>query len=97
MENVVLEEFLWCQGDDRYVYIRRDYNGDIVGLNFMQGQVGLAYFKEHYGKIDRDVTHFYNAVKRSIDEGCYITDINTALWMWSSYSMSKEDPITYVD
>ena len=97
MKEVVLEEYVWCEGDDRYVYIRRDYNGDIVGLNFMQGKEGLEYFKKEYGRIDRKITHFYHAVKHSVDNGCYINDINTILWMWCSYDMCKNNPITFID
>jgi len=97
MKDVVLEEYVWCESDDRYVYIRRGYNGDIVGLNFMQGQEGMEYFKEHWGKVDKEITHFYHAVKHQVNNGSYIDDINTILWMWCSYDMCKNNEIVIED
>jgi hypothetical protein len=86
MENVIIEssEIVWSKSNDRLILIIRS-NGEIVGLNFMQGDE-LDIFKENYWKIDEDLTNFYKAVKPFFDErNNEIDDINSAIWAWFSY------------
>lgn len=55
------KEIYWCDEHDRYVLVVRE-EGEIVGLNFMQGD-DLVLFEENYSNIDDDLTNFYNCIK----------------------------------
>ena len=77
-------EIVWCENDDRYVLIVRE-NGEIIGLNFMQGDE-LELFKEAYSMIDPDLTDFYNAIEPYLDErNDEIGKINAAIWAYFEY------------
>jgi hypothetical protein len=82
-ELVKSKEIYWCQGDDRYVLIVRE-DGDIVGLNYMQGE-GLEYFESTYGNIDVELTKFYNSVKAYLNGDTELDRINQAIWAHFDY------------
>ena len=67
-------------------------NGEIIGLNFMQGDE-LELFKEAYSMIDPDLTDFYNAIEPYLgpEDIREIDRINAAIWSYHEYSVLRDD------
>ena len=82
-ELVKSEEIYWCNADDRYVCVFR-YRGEIVGLNYMQGDDYEA-FEETFCDIDEDLTSFYLSVQRYLNGATEIDRINQAIWAHFEY------------
>lgn len=82
-ELIKSEEIYWCKADDRYVSVFR-YRGEIVGLNYMQGDE-LDVFEESFSDIDEDLTNFYNSIKSYLDGATEIDRINQAIWAHFDY------------
>lgn len=78
------EEIYWCNEDDRYVRVLR-YNGEIVGLNYMQGE-DFEAFEETYHDTDEDLTSFYLSVQRYLNGATEIDRINQAIWAHFDYN-----------
>jgi hypothetical protein len=51
-------EHLWCEDDDRWVYIEYNENGEILGLNFMQCD-DYFNFLDGWCKCDDGLTEYY--------------------------------------
>jgi hypothetical protein len=86
MEYKVIEssEIVWCPSDDRYIIIFKS-DGEIVGLNFMQGSE-LSDFRKYYSDIDYALTDFYNAVEPYLDiRNDAIGKINAAIWAYFEF------------
>jgi len=77
------KEIVWCQYDDRYVYIEREDN-EVTGINFMQGDE-LDYFKDHYLESNTQLTKFYHAVNVYLGGKSELDRINQAIWAYHSY------------
>jgi hypothetical protein len=76
-------EIVWCPDDDRYIIIFRQ-NGEVIGLNYMQGSE-LIDFRKHYCKIDEDLTNFYEATRVYLGGECELDRINQAIWAHFDY------------
>jgi len=76
-------EIVWCNQDDRYVYIKK-VGDDIVGLNFMQGEE-LDIFKKWYMLNDPELLKFYRAIHLYLGGKCELDRINQAMWAYVSY------------
>ena len=87
---VLSDEILWCQGDDRFILIKR-VNGEIDGLNYCQGN-DLEYFLEYYNEIDEDLTNFFKAVEPYLnhEDNDEITRINMAIWAHFEYKNLRD-------
>jgi hypothetical protein len=87
-KEVVLEQIVWCSGDDRFIYISRDEeSGEINGLNFMQGNEGVEFFKDTgYNKPDVELTRFYYVAKEFLirSDSSENDVINEAMWLYHS-------------
>jgi hypothetical protein len=93
MKNVIVEssEIVWCPDDDRYVVIFKS-NGEIVGLNYMQGGE-LIDFRKYYCEVDKDLTNFYKAIvpyltyegTNEYDGSEEVDRINMAIWAHFEY------------
>jgi hypothetical protein len=81
-------EIYWCSDDDRYVLVVRE-DGDIVGLNYMQGD-DLELFELDFNNIDEDLTKYYNAVECYLNGSTEISRINQAIWAYFTYHNTKE-------
>jgi len=77
------KEIVWCQYDDRYVYIEREDN-EVTGINFMQGDE-LDYFKDHYLEPYKELTKFYHATRMYLIGPNELDRINQAIWAYVSY------------
>ena len=84
-------EIVWSEFDDRYIYIRREY-GDVVGINFAQGDE-LEIFKEHYCCIDKELTTFYSAIQPYLSGKSELDQINQAIWAYFDYRNLKDAEI----
>tara|TARA_R110001606_G_scaffold169056_2_gene313917 strand:- start:414 stop:680 length:267 start_codon:yes stop_codon:yes gene_type:complete len=51
-------EHIWCESDDRWVYLERNGQNKVIGLNFMQGDE-YDYFKTKWCESDESLTKFY--------------------------------------
>lgn len=81
--KVQSEEIVWCPGDDRHVFIKKEKDV-IIGLNFCQGDE-IEYFIDHFTDIDHDLTRFYRAIKGTIDIDDEIELINEVIWAYVRY------------
>tara|TARA_R110000803_G_scaffold146439_2_gene212204 strand:+ start:134 stop:475 length:342 start_codon:yes stop_codon:yes gene_type:complete len=81
-------DIIWCEADDRYILIERE-NNSIVGLNYMQGEEGVDYFEDNYGKSDDDLVDYYNAVSMYLEADNEVDKINQAIWAYAVYSDSR--------
>jgi hypothetical protein len=76
-------EIVWCHADDRYILIIKD-NGDIVGLNYMQGDE-LGVFMDKFSEVDADLTKFYQATYPYLGGTTELSRINQAIWAYFEY------------
>ncbi len=83
-ELVKSKEIYWCPGHDRHVLIVRE-GGNIVGLNYMQGNDDLELFDFTYSNIDVELTKFYNSVKGYLNGDTELDRINQAIWAHFDY------------
>jgi len=49
----------WCFDNDRWMYIEYDRDGEVMGLNFMQGDDYEYFLKGGWCKSDPGLTEFY--------------------------------------
>ena len=63
----------FCKSDDRWVLIERDLNGEIVGLNFMQGD-NLELFKEQWNESDPGLLKFFDIIRAHLYPNFYHGD-----------------------
>ena len=84
-------EIVWCPNDDRYIVIFKS-NGEIVGLNYMQGDE-LDVFKRDFSDIDYDLTDFFNAVEPYLvhDGTSEVGRINAAIWSYFEYRNLRDE------
>jgi hypothetical protein len=76
-------EHVWCQSDDRWVYIEH-YKSGYLGLNFMQGDE-YELFKDSWCKMDRGLSEFYSGNREILKRASQQTElnlINTAMWLY---------------
>ena len=87
-------EHVWSKENDRWLYLEYDENGDIVGLNFMQGY-DYDIFIMHYCNKYVGLTEFYNSmlVIFEAQDSC-MTDlefVNACIWAWIRAEDHKQD------
>ena len=91
MEKVVKVEHVWCEEDDRWIYIERYANTKYIGLNFCQGN-DKEFFNNHFLKVDEGLSNFFESTGKSLllrkDE---LTSINEAMWMYHAAVIAYED------
>jgi hypothetical protein len=83
------KEIVWSGDDDRHILIMKEH-GEIIGLNYCQGD-DLEHFFENFDEIDHDLTDFYNSVKHYLSGKCELEKINQAIWAHFDYMMRKDD------
>ena len=92
MNKIEKVEHVWCQQDDRWVYIERYEDGEI-GLNFMQGDE-YEEFKEYCNKPDKGLSEFYEQMRITLpiqrQSESDISFINTVMWAYHSAVASYE-------
>jgi hypothetical protein len=92
MKRIEKVEHIWCDQDDRWVYIER-YEGGEIGLNFVQGN-DYEYFKEGWCAVDKGLSEFYEQMRLLIpiqrQSESDISFINTVIWAYHSAIASYE-------
>jgi hypothetical protein len=78
-----LKTVVWDEKNDRYIFIERNWNGYIIGLNFMQGNDKKSY--EDCQTNDIHLLNIYHYMNRefSIESSSIreINFINKVIWM----------------
>jgi|TARA_B110000914_G_C15291150_1_gene366706 hypothetical protein len=87
-------EHIWCESDDRWVYIEYCNQRKIIGLNFMQGDE-YGCFKKGWCINDQGLTEFYNAMLYTFPiEKVSVTTIsfiNKCMWAFHSAIAQREE------
>ena len=85
--KVIKVEHLWCESEDRWIYLEYNEKNKICGMNFMQGDYYLG-FREDWCYNDPGLTEFYSEMlytfpieEESVDR---ITFINKVMWAYCS-------------
>jgi intergrase/recombinase len=81
-------EIIWCEADDRYILLEKE-DGNITGLNYMQGEEGVDYFEDNFGESDGDLVDYYNAVCRYLGSDSELDRLNSAIWAYAVYCNSR--------
>ena len=95
-ETVKVVEIVVVETSDRYIYIERDLNGKIVGLNYMQGveEDGLMYFsRDGYMKSDKELTKY--VLKEATDLS--LNSIDDAIWKYFKKHIIEEEAVNHTD
>jgi hypothetical protein len=67
---------------DRIISIHKNDNGDLVGINYMQGAGDShLFFISGYAKPDPTLLAFYNAVSEYVKGDTLFEKIDNALWL----------------
>ena len=86
MKKIEKVEHIWCDQDDRWVYIER-YEGGEIGLNFMQGDE-YDYFKLNWCVVDKGLSEFYEQMKITLpiekQSNTEIGFMNIVVWAYHS-------------
>ena len=84
---------VWCESDDRWVYIEYNIINKIIGLNFVQGN-DYDYFKEKWCVSDQGLTEFYESMLYTfpIEKASVSTleFINKCMWAYHSAISNEE-------
>ena len=85
---------VWCEEDDRWIYIEYNNQSKIVGLGFMQGDE-YDYFKDSWCHNDQGLMQFYNFMihKFPIEKASVNTleFINKVMWAYHFAIVAAED------
>jgi hypothetical protein len=69
---------VYCEEDDRWIYIERDQSGTIVGLNFMQG-ADLKLFNEQWNFACEGLTPFFENLVHHLFPNFYAGGLSSQL------------------
>ena len=85
--KVIKVEHIWCEQDDRWIYLEYNEKNKICGMSFMQGDE-YEVFKAEYAENDRGLMEFYDTMlytfpieEKSVDR---ISFINKVMWAYVS-------------
>ncbi len=84
MEKAIFKvEHIWCEEDDRWIYIEKDAKMKIIGINFMQGDA-YKEFKKYWCINNPPLFEFYKQMLYTfpIEEKSVttISFINKCMW-----------------
>ena len=87
-------EHVWDDEEDRWIYIEYNAQGEIIGLNFMQGDE-YDCFKKRWCKNDQGLMEFYDSMlytfpieKSSVSA---LRFINKCMWAFHTALASREE------
>ena len=87
-------EHVWCESNDRWIYLEYNKQRKIVGMNFMQGDF-YEGFKRDWCKSDPGLTEFYNSMlytfpieKASVST---LSFINKCMWTFHTAVAQREE------
>ena len=80
-------EHIWCESDDRWIYLEYNEQNKICGMSFMQGDE-YDVFKYNYAENDKGLMEYYETMLYTFPlEEKYvntITFINKVMWAYVS-------------
>ena len=88
IEEAPFEEITWHAMDDRYIYIKIEDDGEMLAMNYMQGDEFDDFIKDYY-KSDDNLTDFFNLVKQFVGGDTLYEKINNAIWLYISLEDSE--------
>lgn len=88
MENTIFKvEHIWCADNDRWIYIEKNEQMKIVGINFMQGD-DYRHFKDFWCNNNTPLFKFYKEMLYTFPvEVASVTTlsfINKCMWAYHS-------------
>ena len=89
-------EHVWCESDDRWVYLEYNKQRKIIGMNFMQGDP-YECFKKYWCKNDNGLMEFYNSMLYTfpieLASVSTLSFINKCMWSYhTAISQREENP-----
>ena len=91
VNKLIKVEHVWCEEEDRWIYIERYANTEYIGLNFSQG-VDKEFFNDHFCEVDQGLSNFFEVTtdhdKGNKDE---ISVINKYMWLYHAAVIAYED------
>lgn len=94
MERVNKVEHVWCDSDDRWIYLEYNEINKIVGVNFMQGD-DYVHFKKNWCVSDQGLTEFYKEMlytfpieKASVNT---LEFINKCMWAYHAAASYRDE------
>jgi hypothetical protein len=94
MEKVIKVEHIWCEEEDRWIYIERYDGTDFLGLNFCQGS-DKEFFNDHFLKVDHGLSNFFESMGKSlVIVKSELRAINEAMWLYHTAVIAYEDEQT---
>ena len=79
----------WCPSYDRHILVIKE-DGDVVGLNFWQGDI-YDENDANFHTSDDDLVDFYLATMDYLNGEDEIERINQAMWAYHSYEILQAD------
>ncbi len=93
-QNIGRVEHVWCDRNDRWIYLEYDRKLKIIGMNFMQGDE-YDCFKKRWCKSDKGLTEFYDSMlytfpveQSSISS---LSFINKCMWSFHTAIAQREE------
>ena len=93
MENKLIKvEHIWCEDDDRWIYIERYADTNFIGLNFCQNN-DKEFFNDHFLKVDHGLSNFFESTMKApllMMKG-ELRAINRYMWLYHAAVIAYED------
>ena len=87
-------EHVWCEDNDRWIYLEYNKQRKIIGMNFMQGDF-YEGFKKDWCKSDSGLTEFYNSMLYTFaHENASVSTlafINKCMWAFHTAIAQREE------
>ena len=90
VNKLIKVEHVWCEEDDRWIYIERYANTEYIGLNFSQGS-DKQFFDDHFLKVDEGLSNFFEVTTLPFQHKDEISVINKYMWLYHAAVIAYED------
>ena len=85
--KVIKIEHIWCEKNDRWIYLEYNEQNKICGMNFMQGDEYEVFYHD-YAENDRGLMEFYETMLYTfpieLKSVKHIEFINKVMWAYCS-------------
>ena len=91
VNKLIKVEHIWCEDDDRWIYIERYADTNFIGLNFCQNN-DKEFFNDHFLKVDHGLSNFFEVTTDHYEgDKNEISVINKAMWLYHAAVIAYED------
>lgn len=82
-----LQEIIVIEKSDRIILVVFNGDGDVIGINFMQGAGDYEHFvgDKNYNIVNEKLTKFYHTTKQYLSGDTYYEKIDQACWMYLNF------------